>query len=77
MSEIEDLRAQLMEANSLYEASRRREARTRHDSSLMDASTILDDAKRELYKVHRLYHRKFSSLNRKRNKHSTKHMSHP
>lgn len=53
VSEIEDLRAQLMESNALYEASRKREARerTRHDSSLVDASSILDDAKRELYKV--------------------------
>ena len=42
-----------MESNALYEASRKREARerTRHDSSLVDASSILDDAKRELYKV--------------------------
>ncbi|XP_032528899.2 kinesin-like protein KIF21A isoform X2 [Danaus plexippus] len=62
VSEIEDLRAQLMEANSLYEASRRREARTRHDSSLMDASTILDDAKRELYKEKELLARSMGEL---------------
>lgn len=38
----------------MYEASRRREAtvvaRTRHDS-VSDPSAIIDDAKRELYKV--------------------------
>lgn len=50
MTEIEDLRAQLMEASALYEASRKREARTRHDSH-HDPNSILDDAKRELYKV--------------------------
>lgn len=42
-----------MEANALYEASRRREAtvaRTRHES-VHDPSVIIDDAKKELYKV--------------------------
>ncbi|CAH2102149.1 unnamed protein product [Euphydryas editha] len=62
VSEIEDLRAQLMEANALYEASRKREARTRHDSSLFDASTILDDAKRELYKEKELLARSMGEL---------------
>ncbi|KAL4718358.1 hypothetical protein ACJJTC_012846 [Scirpophaga incertulas] len=51
VTEIEDLRAQLMEANALYEATRRRQVtRTRHDS-MTDPCAILDDAKRELDKV--------------------------
>ncbi|CAH0727583.1 unnamed protein product, partial [Brenthis ino] len=62
VSEIEDLRAQLMESNALYEASRKREARTRHDSSMLDASTILDDAKRELYKEKELLARSMGEL---------------
>ncbi|XP_045488481.1 kinesin-like protein KIF21A isoform X2 [Pieris rapae] len=62
VSEIEDLRAQLMEANALYEASRRREARTRHDSSVLDTSTIIDDAKRELYKEKELLARSMGEL---------------
>ncbi|XP_047531443.1 kinesin-like protein KIF21A [Vanessa atalanta] len=62
VTEIEDLRAQLMESNALYEASRKRETRTRHDSSLFDASTILDDAKRELYKEKELLARSMGEL---------------
>ncbi|XP_038220931.1 kinesin-like protein KIF21A isoform X1 [Zerene cesonia] len=62
VSEIEDLRAQLMEANALYEASRRREQRTRHDSSILDTSTIIDDAKRELYKEKELLARSMGEL---------------
>lgn len=57
MSEIEELRAQLMEATALYEGSRKREAlaaRARHDSMANDPSSVLDDAKRELYKVRNL-----------------------
>lgn len=53
VSEIEELRAQLMESNAMYEATRKREqvvAKTRHDS-LSDPMAIIDDAKRELYKV--------------------------
>ncbi|XP_068626168.1 kinesin-like protein KIF21B [Battus philenor] len=61
VSEIEDLRAQLMEANALYEASRKREARTRHDS-VHDPSSILDDAKRELYKEKELLARSMGEL---------------
>ncbi|KOB72682.1 putative kinesin family member 21A [Operophtera brumata] len=52
-TEIEELRAQLMESNAMYEATRKREqvvARTRHDS-LSDPMAIIDDAKRELYKL--------------------------
>ncbi|XP_050669615.1 kinesin-like protein KIF21A isoform X2 [Leptidea sinapis] len=64
VSEIEDLRAQLMEANAMYEASRRRETqvRTRHDSSLLDTSSIIDDAKRELYKEKELLARSMGEL---------------
>ncbi|CAG4954104.1 unnamed protein product [Colias eurytheme] len=62
VSEIEDLRAQLMESNALYEASRRREQRTRHDSSILDTSTIIDDAKRELYKEKELLARSMGEL---------------
>ncbi|CAK1602396.1 unnamed protein product [Parnassius mnemosyne] len=61
VSEIEDLRAQLMEANALYEASRKREARTRHDS-VHDPNSILDDAKRELYKEKELLARSMGEL---------------
>lgn len=53
MSEIEDMRAQLMESNAMLEASRKREAvaaRTRHESS-SDPMSVIDGAKRELYKV--------------------------
>ncbi|XP_072939722.1 kinesin-like protein KIF21B [Epargyreus clarus] len=62
VTEIEDLRAQLMESNALYEASRKREARTRHDSSVHDASALLDDAKRELYKEKELLARSIGEL---------------
>ncbi|CAK1540289.1 unnamed protein product [Leptosia nina] len=62
VSEIEDLRAQLMEANALYEASRRREARTRNDSTMLDTSTIIDDAKRELYKEKEILARSMGEL---------------
>ncbi|XP_052738469.1 kinesin-like protein KIF21A [Bicyclus anynana] len=62
VTEIEDLRAQLMEANALYEANRRREARTRHDSSLLDTSSVLDEAKRELYKEKELLARSMGEL---------------
>ncbi|CAH2050827.1 unnamed protein product, partial [Iphiclides podalirius] len=62
VSEIEDLRAQLMEANALYEASRKREARTRHDSMHADPNAILDDAKRELYKEKELLARSMGEL---------------
>ncbi|XP_039757406.1 kinesin-like protein KIF21A isoform X2 [Pararge aegeria] len=62
VTEIEDLRAQLMEANALYEQNRRREARTRHDSSLLDTSSILDEAKRELYKEKELLARSMGEL---------------
>ncbi|CAH0405180.1 unnamed protein product [Chilo suppressalis] len=64
VSEIEDLRAQLMEATAMYEASRRREmkvTRTRHDST-HDASSILDDAKRELDKEKELLARSMGEL---------------
>ncbi|CAG4977423.1 unnamed protein product [Parnassius apollo] len=61
VSEIEDLRAQLMEANALYEASRKREARTRHES-VHDPTSILDDAKRELYKEKELLARSMGEL---------------
>ncbi|XP_045770281.1 kinesin-like protein KIF21A isoform X1 [Maniola jurtina] len=62
VAEIEDLRARLMEANALYETNRRREARTRHDSSLLDTSSILDEAKRELYKEKELLARSMGEL---------------
>ncbi|CAH0766143.1 unnamed protein product [Diatraea saccharalis] len=64
VGEIEDLRAQLIEANALYEASRRRElqvTRTRHDST-NDASSILDDAKRELDKEKEILARSMGEL---------------
>ncbi|KAF9800403.1 hypothetical protein SFRURICE_016793 [Spodoptera frugiperda] len=64
VSEIEDLRAQLMESNAMYEASRKREAtvaRTRHDS-VQDPSLIIDDAKRELYKEKELLARSMGEL---------------
>ncbi|KPI95115.1 Kinesin-like protein KIF21A [Papilio xuthus] len=61
VTEIEDLRAQLMEATALYEASRKREARTRHDSQ-QDPNSILDDAKRELYKEKELLARSMGEL---------------
>ncbi|XP_049882022.1 kinesin-like protein KIF21A isoform X2 [Pectinophora gossypiella] len=64
VSEIEDLRAQLMEANAMYEATRKRgaiAARTRHES-VHDASSILDDAKRELYKEKELLARSMGEL---------------
>ncbi|XP_022822268.1 kinesin-like protein KIF21A isoform X3 [Spodoptera litura] len=64
VSEIEDLRAQLLESNAMYEASRKREAtvaRTRHDS-VQDPSLIIDDAKRELYKEKELLARSMGEL---------------
>ncbi|XP_063395660.1 kinesin-like protein KIF21A [Cydia fagiglandana] len=64
VGEIEELRAQLMEANALYEASRRREAmaaRTRHES-VHDTSSIIDEAKRELYKEKELLARSMGEL---------------
>ncbi|KAG6447021.1 hypothetical protein O3G_MSEX004731 [Manduca sexta] len=63
VSEIEDLRTQLMEANALYETSRRREAvaRTRNDS-VHDPSAVLDDAKRELYKEKELLARSMGEM---------------
>ncbi|KAL0901200.1 hypothetical protein ABMA27_006503 [Loxostege sticticalis] len=64
VSEIEDLRAQLMEATALYEASRRREqmvGRTRHES-VHDTSSVIDDAKRELYKEKELLARSMGEL---------------
>ncbi|KAH9628392.1 hypothetical protein HF086_015922, partial [Spodoptera exigua] len=64
VSEIEDLRAQLMESNAMYEASRKREAtvaRTRNDS-VQDPSLIIDDAKRELYKEKELLARSMGEL---------------
>lgn len=64
VSEIEDLRAQLMESNAMYEASRRREAtvaRTRNDS-VHDPSAVIDDAKRELYKEKELLARSMGEL---------------
>ncbi|CAB3256294.1 unnamed protein product [Arctia plantaginis] len=64
VSEIEDLRAQLMESNAMYQASRRREAtvaRTRHDS-VSDPTAVIDDAKRELYKEKELLARSMGEL---------------
>ncbi|CAH0592830.1 unnamed protein product [Chrysodeixis includens] len=64
VSEIEDLRAQLLESNAMYEASRKREAtvaRTRNDS-VQDPSLIIDDAKRELYKEKELLARSMGEL---------------
>ncbi|VVC92622.1 unnamed protein product [Leptidea sinapis] len=52
------------DSNAMYEASRRRETqvRTRHDSSLLDTSSIIDDAKRELYKEKELLARSMGEL---------------
>lgn len=64
VSEIEDLRAQLLEANAMYEASRKREAivtRTRHES-VHDPMSVIDDAKRELYKEKELLARSMGEL---------------
>ncbi|XP_026320009.1 kinesin-like protein KIF21B isoform X2 [Hyposmocoma kahamanoa] len=64
VSEIEDLRAQLMEANALYETtrnSRKIAARARHDS-IHDASSVIDGAKRELYKEKELLARSMGEL---------------
>lgn len=66
--EIEELRAQLLEANAMYEASRKREAvaaRARHDSTLHDTASVIDDAKRELYKVTWLMYLEFRSFTHK------------
>ncbi|KAG7310399.1 hypothetical protein JYU34_003174 [Plutella xylostella] len=60
--EIEELRAQLMESNALYEASRKREqVRARHESS-HDTASLIDDAKRELYKEKELLARSMGEL---------------
>ncbi|KAJ0182300.1 hypothetical protein K1T71_001669 [Dendrolimus kikuchii] len=64
VSEIEDLRAQLLESNAMYEASRKREAivtRTRHES-VHDPLAVLDDAKKELYKEKELLARSMGEL---------------
>ncbi|XP_041975160.1 kinesin-like protein KIF21B isoform X2 [Aricia agestis] len=57
VSEIEELRAQLLEAQALYEGCRRRAAR--HDP---DPDAILTDAKRELYKEKELLARSMGEL---------------
>ncbi|XP_013183944.2 kinesin-like protein KIF21A isoform X1 [Amyelois transitella] len=65
VGEIEELRAQLMEATALYEGSRRREAlaaRARHDSLAADPAAVIDDAKRELYKEKELLARSMGEL---------------
>ncbi|KAM3967672.1 kinesin-like protein 31E [Aphomia sociella] len=61
VSEIEELRAQLLEATALREAGRRQTLRTRRDSADRPAA-VLDDAKRELYKEKELLARSMGEL---------------
>ncbi|XP_021206270.2 kinesin-like protein KIF21B isoform X1 [Bombyx mori] len=64
VSEIESLRAQLMETTAMYEASRRREqmtSRTRHESA-HDPAAVIDEAKRELYKEKEILARSMGEL---------------